>query len=243
MSKEQTKDMSENSEQEFKQEQGRLNSTVLKIVKKAKKNSRIIPFSMLPGSWGLSGITRKRAEIEYAYSGVNQQIKLAEFDFVNKIIDAQAFNIKILEIALKSKMILDYEYKELIAIAKSKDHEDWKRKILELKYQNKHIDNDVYEKEIATLNKEPWVKVVDLDIDPKNPNAGGSFELDWNEYFVKELIRNGYTGITPEHIVQDWFDTLCRVIGSESVIGESVSDDNQTFVQRKEQGDDKAEYS
>ena len=39
-------------------------------------------------------------------------------------------------------------------------------------------------REIATENKEPWVGVISVDLDPENV-GNGAFELDWNEYFVE----------------------------------------------------------
>jgi hypothetical protein len=67
------------------------------------------------------------------------------------------------------------------------------------------------EKALANLNQEPWVTVVHFDINPDNPSQG-SFELDWNEYFVKSLMAAGYTGRKDEEIVDAWFNDLCRGI-------------------------------
>jgi hypothetical protein len=72
-------------------------------------------------------------------------------------------------------------------------------------------------KEIATENKEPWVAVLDTHVNKDNIR-NGFFELDWNEYFVLQLKTNGYQGDTEESIVDQWFQDLCRNIGSESDI-------------------------
>lgn len=67
------------------------------------------------------------------------------------------------------------------------------------------------EKALANLDNEPWVKVLNVDVNPENISQG-FFELDWNEAFVEMLAQNGYTGATPEEIVDAWFTDLCRGI-------------------------------
>ena len=69
-------------------------------------------------------------------------------------------------------------------------------------------------KSAATANKEPWVAVLETHVNPESPR-NGFFELDWNEYFVLMLRNNGYTGVTEEEIIDQWFSDLCREVGSE----------------------------
>jgi len=69
-------------------------------------------------------------------------------------------------------------------------------------------------KEAANAKKEPWVAVLQTHVNPESPK-NGFFELDWNEYFVLMLRNNGYTGVTEEEIVDQWFSDLCREVGSE----------------------------
>lgn len=61
-------------------------------------------------------------------------------------------------------------------------------------------------KERATRKKEPWVAVLDTKVNEDNIR-NGFFELDWNEFFIQELIRNGYgTDTDPqEEVVDRWF--------------------------------------
>ena len=63
------------------------------------------------------------------------------------------------------------------------------------------------EKELATKNKEPWVAVLDTQVNPENIR-NGFFELDWNNEFVEQLLDAGYKGETPEQIVDQWFKTI-----------------------------------
>ena len=72
----------------------------------------------------------------------------------------------------------------------------------------------ISEKDQATARKESYIKVLDTQIDSKNP-SNGYFELDWNSYFVDELKKAGYTGATEEEIVDKWFKALCQNIVAE----------------------------
>ena len=69
-------------------------------------------------------------------------------------------------------------------------------------------------KELATENKEPWVAVLTTQVNKDNIR-NGFFELDWNEYFIRELRLNGYQGETEEEIVDKWFTELCKNVGTE----------------------------
>ena len=69
-------------------------------------------------------------------------------------------------------------------------------------------------KEEATKLKQPWVTVINTEINKENIK-NGFFELDWNEYFILELRKNGYNGLSEEDIVDQWFTELCKNIGSE----------------------------
>jgi hypothetical protein len=65
------------------------------------------------------------------------------------------------------------------------------------------------EKIAATEAGEPWVAVLDTQINPENIK-NGFFELDWNNEFIEELLDAGYTGESNEQIVDAWFKTLAR---------------------------------
>ena len=61
-------------------------------------------------------------------------------------------------------------------------------------------------KEYATRRKEPWVSVLDVKVNEENVR-NGFFELDWNEYFIAQLVQAGY-GVDndpEEEIVDRWF--------------------------------------
>jgi hypothetical protein len=61
-------------------------------------------------------------------------------------------------------------------------------------------------KEYHTRKKEPWVNVIDVKVNEENVR-NGFFELDWNKYFIAQLIESGY-GVEndpEEEIVDRWF--------------------------------------
>lgn len=75
----------------------------------------------------------------------------------------------------------------------------------------------VSEKELATQRGDPYVSILKVDVDPNNINSG-SFELDWNDKFVLNLIRAGYKHKNEDSdqiIVDRWFQTVCRNIALE----------------------------
>ena len=64
-------------------------------------------------------------------------------------------------------------------------------------------------KAYATKKKEPWVNVLDVKVNQDNVR-NGFFELDWNKYFIEQLIGAGYgeKGDAEEQIVDRWFKDI-----------------------------------
>lgn len=74
-------------------------------------------------------------------------------------------------------------------------------------------------KEYATRKKEPWVSVLDVKINKENVR-NGFFELDWNQYFIQDLIRAGYglEADPEEEIVDRWFrDIVYQMLDDEGL--------------------------
>jgi hypothetical protein len=61
-------------------------------------------------------------------------------------------------------------------------------------------------KAYATKKKQPWISVLDVKVNQENVR-NGFFEMDWNEYFIKDLKKAGYgeDGDLDEQIVDLWF--------------------------------------
>lgn len=105
-------------------------------------------------------------------------------------------------------------------------------------------------KQVATQNGEPYISILRVDVDPNNINSG-SFELDWNDKFVINLIKAGYKqreDDTDQIIVDRWFQTVCRNIALE-IYEQKVADptkreyDDLRRVQTRDLGDGRTEIS
>jgi len=97
-------------------------------------------------------------------------------------------------------------------------------------------------KEQATKDGEPFIDILTVEIDADNPSYG-SFELDWNEHFVKKLRSMGYPGDSDEVVVDLWFQSVCRNILMETYEQETANRDNVRYINRKDIGDGKTEVS
>lgn len=96
-------------------------------------------------------------------------------------------------------------------------------------------------KETATAAGEPYVTILSMDVDPENLHQG-SFELDWNEKFVANLIRAGYVGKTDADIVDQWFQNVCRHVVMETW-EQDQANNPQRFTRSRDLGDGLTEVS
>ena len=79
------------------------------------KKKRLIPFAMMPASWGLKGKGLQRAEAEYYYEGAELEEQLAMIDADNDM-DRE---IAKLGIKLKNEEINEFEHDKKIATLKN----------------------------------------------------------------------------------------------------------------------------
>ena len=101
------------------------------------------------------------------------------------------------------------------------------------------------EKELATERGDPYVAILSMDVDPENIHAG-SFELDWNDKFVANLIRAGYVGKTDSDIVDQWFQNVCRHVVMETWEQEQAMNpepNSQRFTRSRDLGNGRTEVS
>jgi len=174
-----------------------------------------LPFGILPGHWGLAGKTREIAQAEYELTGYDLEKRILEINHDDP--NSADFKRKSLEIDLRYNKITEPFYHRSLADLIS----DPKQKALataELDYREGIITDLEYQKQTATLNNEPWVTVINMDFGKKTA-LEGSFELDWNEQFVDKLKAEGYTGPTPDNIVNQWFMEVCRNVAMEEFDG------------------------
>ena len=126
---------------------------------------------------------------------------------------------------------------------------DMEERISEIDLEFGHITQEEHDKKVATLNGDPYVRVVNIDLDENSPGSG-YFELDFNDHFVDYLARNGYEGIETEQIVDSWFNDLCTNIVVDSLEDENgiagsfdVNSKEGTIIQKLRRDNDLSEYS
>lgn len=107
------------------------------------------------------------------------------------------------------KRVTGLEAKEKALEEEQKKLEEQEMKILKQK------DPKAY----ATRRKEPWINVLDVKVNEDNVR-NGFFELDWNEYFIEQLIEAGYgtEQDAQEEIVDRWFrDIVYNMLDEEGM--------------------------
>ena len=100
-------------------------------------------------------------------------------------------------------------------------------------------------KEVATEKGEPYVAILSMDVDPANLHQG-SFELDWNDKFVANLVRAGYqikSTDTDADIVDRWFQNVCRHVGMETWEQEQAMNPSVRYTQSRDIGGGRREVS
>lgn len=176
---------------------------------------KLIPFSWLPGHWGLAGKTRAAAQAEYELEGYERDEKLLSIR--RDEMSEEDYNQRLLDLMLKYDKITRSEYNRELANMIS-DEKLRALSLLGLDLRDGKIGDTEYSKQCATLKGEPWVTVLNMDFDKGN-SLEGSFELDWNDAFVAKLKAEGYKGISDDVIVNQWFMEVCRNVAMEEFDG------------------------
>ena len=147
-------------------------------------------FGYWPSHWGLKGKTREIAKAEYALTGMDLELRLLA---INKDeYPNEEYQRKVLDIKYKYQVITYTEFQEenikLI-------NDDTQREIAstELEFRLRKITQSEYDKRIATINKTPYIAMLNVEPTKGNPKEVG-FEFEWNSYWIDELKSNGYTG-------------------------------------------------
>lgn len=202
------------------------------------KKSKLLPFWMMPASWGLSGLSKRQAEIAYYFDGFERDSRLLELEY-----DTDSRDYRINLIKLKEKYGLLEQRSSRYALANEEiDEAEKEIKLATLDFEYGVINNTEYEKRIATAKKEPWTGVIDLSVDENNPSYG-SFKLDWNTYFIDSLKAAGYNipledqhdkDFIEERIVGLWFIDVCKNIALEHYDGVGDINDRlgESFVKK-----------
>lgn len=104
-------------------------------------------------------------------------------------------------------------------------------------------------KEAANKAGEPYIAINKVHVDPNDIN-NGAFELDWNDKFLVNLIKQGYK-IKPEdtdqEIVDRWFQTVCRNVALEVYEQEAADPDKRNsdmrIIRHRDLGNGRTEIS
>jgi len=196
-----------------------------------------IPFSMMPGSWGLKGKTRAIAEAEYNHTGYDLEYALAKIN----IEDPVELDSKMADVDLKYGKIDQYEAdrrKTRAALIKEGDEKSLEAALLDVDLKHGKLTQQEYERKRADLLDEPYMAMPKISWDPADPSKT-YFELDYNEQFVAFLEENGYVG-SEEDIINKWLNDVCNSILDEMVIDQP---DFVRTVRTVRRDDGKTEHS
>ena len=94
----------------------------------------------------------------------------------------------------------------------------------------------------ATKKKQPYVTVLNVEMKDHNPR-NGFFELDWNEFFIRDLRLNGYQGDSEEEIVDAWFKELCGNVAKDEGVASTENPMGAGYINTKNIGNNKSEVS
>ena len=107
--------------------------------------------------------------------------------------------------------------KKITGLEKEQEKLDADKK--ELAKQEEELLSKRDPKAYATRKRQPWVGVLDVKVNEKNVR-NGFFELDWNKYFIEQLVNAGY-GVAndpDEEIVDRWFrDIVGNILDDEGL--------------------------
>lgn len=231
---------------------------------------RIIPFLLLPTSWGRSGKDYEEAQARYTLTGEalerrlidihhgddpakhsemhlrldNKLGRLTDYDLAVKVAELRGENDPktLLNLAYAHQKIGDYELARGLAEIEHPEGTERDLALLAIDRKFEKIGEKDYEKEAATLRKEPWIGIINDGFDLQQGLNGVFFEFDWNSFWIDYLTLNGYTGRTEEEIVEKWFQDVCR-----STAAESIADEEENFLfgrgtNRIPRGNGRADY-
>lgn len=117
--------------------------------------------------------------------------------------------IDLANINFKYGKIDEYEKDKRCIEAISKDWtiEKKEEELLKNKLKHKKIDELEFEKKLNDIKKNPWAKVhfiYNQEEDPSNIQT----EIVYNEYFIKHLMKLGYSGNNESDLINSWLSQI-----------------------------------
>ena len=128
------------------------------------------------------------------------------------------------------KVELDFKYNkidEYIKFQKAKEI-----KLIALDKQYGKIDELEYEKRMNDIEKNPWAKIR-FKYDEKEDPSNLQTEIIYNEYFIKKLISQGYSGNSNDEIVQAWLSQVFAANVDASDLFFDTDKKSGTFIKSK----------
>ena len=176
---------------------------------------RWIPFRFTPASWGLVGDAYREAEAHYHLTGKALERRLLEIRWQN---DPTTLQREVLDLDLRYGDISEYDAALRRVDMNHPPGVEHDLARLEVDYQHNKLDKFTYEKQRACLKHEPWIAIINSGFDPQQGIDGVFFEFDWNEQWIEFLRTNGYSGHSPEQVIDEWFADVCRSHGMNDAL-------------------------
>ena len=147
--------------------------------------------------------------------------------------DSKVYKELLVELNFKYNKIDEYtKFKQLIEIEYSDNEKEKELKLLECDKKYNKIDELEYEKRLNDINKNPWAKI-HFNYDAEKDADNIQTEIVYNQYFIKRLQEQGYSGNTENDIVQAW---LSQVFAANVDTSDLVFDDDsplKSYVKAK----------
>lgn len=176
-------------------------------------------------------LRRKKIEIQFKYGEINEYEK--ETQLANSIVDKLERELALLDVEKHFQKMSNYDF-DIKTVNLTKFGLEKNIALIDCERKHDKISDLEREKQIATLKKEPWVKIITVDVDKENPGIG-SVELDWNQPFVDMLVEHGYAAPKPEQTIDLWFDDLCKNIALGAFDGIGDFNENLDMIEDMKQ--------
>lgn len=169
----------------------------------------------------LTEYTREEAKLEILRNA--KELPDAEYELKtlknrlnhNKISDKE-YQTEVLNVKFKYHLITEKE-KEYSQVELMEDGVDKDRASLDYVFKYHEITQDEYEKEIATLDGEPWF---DFDIDYNEETRSVDLSFNYNEIFWKKLKDEGHPGSNEDEIIENFIRDWGRKLASDEYEGD-----------------------
>ena len=172
-------------------------------------------YGLIENNPNLSETDRERDLAKYLnrfgkLSNQELEYKLLDLAHDDKNSDEYIRNRGKLDVKFGKKTEEEVDHELLLLKHSDKNSIEFKLASLELELKWGNIDQNQFDKETATLLREPWFNIIGADQAIKGENVQMAIQLDWNEYFVQYLERQGWTGVSPDDVVDKWFESAMK---------------------------------